>query len=255
MADVVIPKSIPCKFDEKGWAPCKIPSTNGLCSKHEKAKCVSCGGQALRSCDEGMGGLACGADLCLTCQHSMEGGTHVTKQVYKAQMREEAELSQTGKESERMLALRGVPTDVELPRHLEELLRAKSEDFNLAVCYILRIKHGLMGEFPAILKDSRIAVITPDKDAIVRIWSSLSPRDSEIISDFWMIYPKIGVGYRMCHDRSEQKQSKPYKIFSKEEIDLLFANTKKPFAWAPGLIGGSISQQHFDTIIQREVAA
>src|SRR4051812_43105570 len=99
MADVKMPESVPCKFDAKGWAPCKKPSTNGFCSKHEKEKCVSCGEQALRSCDAGMGGLSCGSSLCDTCKHSMEDSTHVVKEVYDVQVREQRELEKTGKES------------------------------------------------------------------------------------------------------------------------------------------------------------
>jgi len=254
MADVKMPKSVPCKFNAKGWAPCKKPSTKGLCSKHEKLKCVSCGQQALRSCAEGMGGLACGAPLCATCQHGTEDG-HVTKLLHEAQMGEEMELAQTGRESKRMLALRGVPTDIPLPSHLEALLKKKRTDFGLMTCYYLRIKHGLMGEFPAILKGKRIVVITPDKDSIIRVWQSLTPTDSEIVADSWMVNGKIGVAYRMCSDKFDQGQSRPYKIFSKKEIVALFTGEERPFEWAPGLIGGEVSKERFEALIQRELAA
>lgn len=254
MADVKMPKSVPCKFDATGWAPCKKPSANGWCSKHEKAKCVSCGGHAIRSCDAGMGGLCCGANLCGTCQHSLEDSKHVTKQVYDLQIKERSELETTGKESKRMLELRGVPTDIELPRHLEELLEGKHDGFSLKVCYYLRIKHNLMGTFPAILKDTKIVLITPDRESLVRVWESLRPRDSEIIADSWMVNEKIGVGYHMSSVDSERKESRPHRIFGKDEIDDLLAKDPQSFKWAPGLFGAEVSQQRFEQIIRQAAA-
>ena len=256
MADVEMPESVPCKFDTEGWAPCRKPSTNGLCSKHEKLRCISCGEQALRSCDAGMGGLACGAHLCGTCQHTLEGGgTHVIKAVYDAQSQEASELRRTGKESNRMLALRGVRTDVELPSHLEELLKGGREGFTLQICYLLVIKHGLMGTFPAILKDTKIVVITPDKDSIVRVWRSLRPTDSRIIVDSWMVSDELGVGYRMCSESSERAESRPHKIFAKAEIEGLFAKKKQPFEWTPGLFGAEMGERQFEALIEQELAA
>lgn len=257
MADVVMPKSVPCKFNAKGWAPCKKPSDNGFCSEHENLKCVCCAKQALRSCDAQMGGLACGAPLCETCQHSTEGGRiHVTKQVFDDQMSEEREYARTRKESKRMLASRGVPTDIEFPRHLKELLDSgKREDFNLMRCYYLRIKHGLMGEFPVITKNNRIVVITPDKDSMSQIWKSLAPKESEVVTAECIVNTAIGVGYFMREDKFEQELSKPYKIFSKEEIQVLFAKDTQPFQWAPGLLGAGISQQRFEELIQKELVA
>lgn len=87
MADVPF---IPCKFDKGGWAPCKKPSTNGLCSQHESLRCSSCGQQALTHCDEQMGGMACRSPLCETCHHSLlySGPMHVTKEVYAQQCAE-----------------------------------------------------------------------------------------------------------------------------------------------------------------------
>lgn len=254
MADVKMPDYVPCGFDAKGWKPCKKPSTNGFCSKHEIEKCVSCGEQAHRSCDAEMGGLVCGCSLCATCQHSMEGGgVHVTKEVYKLQSEEQLELVQTGKESKRMLALRGVRTDVELPRNLEELLKKVPDSFELKMCHFLRIKHGLMGTFPAILKDTEVMVITTDKDSIIRIWKSLKPRRSEIVTEVCMVNEQLGVCYTMASDEFDQTQSKPLKLFSKKDIEESFASNKQPFRWAPGLFGAEISEQQFTALIQQEL--
>jgi len=112
-----------------------------------------------------------------------------------------------------------------------------------------------MGEFPAVTKNNHIVVITPDKDTVIRVWQSLSPRDSEIVTAAWMINSIIGVGYHMPENEPEQKQSVPYKIFSKEEIQARFTEEPQPFKWAPGLLGASISQQRFEELIQKELVA
>ncbi|HNW71610.1 MAG TPA: hypothetical protein PKZ36_00660 [Candidatus Paceibacterota bacterium] len=87
MADAKLPKTIPCQFNAGGWNPCKKPTDNGWCSKHENLKCVSCGEKAVKSCDVQMGGLGCGSPLCKTCEHKPGGEWgHVTKEIAK-QMR------------------------------------------------------------------------------------------------------------------------------------------------------------------------
>ncbi len=199
MADVQILKNRPCKFDEKGWAPCKKPSNNGWCSKHENIKCVSCGEHAVRSCDTGMGGLSCGSPLCQTCQHSLHEYNHVTGKVYFAQCRERQEVEESGRESKRMLEERGVPTDLNLPCHLKELLEGDRIGWTSKPCWGLEIKHGLMGFFPAIVKKTKIVVIVSDKKSLFRVWSSLKPRDSKVISMECMVnnvYSSIRNGTR-----------------------------------------------------------
>lgn len=143
MADVKMPESIPCQFDKGGWAPCRKPSTNGWCSKHEKAKCISCGRQAHRPCDEGMGGLSCGALLCKTCEHGPDG-THITREVAEANRRREraeeeaTKASRTSKE-QRMHA------ELDVPLNRLELLKGDKSAWEIREYYFLQLEHGLMG--------------------------------------------------------------------------------------------------------------
>lgn len=70
MADVKMPKSIPCKFDQAWIGKCRKPSTNGWCSKHEKLKCAVCGKQATHECEHtGSSPFVCGEKLCDSCKH------------------------------------------------------------------------------------------------------------------------------------------------------------------------------------------
>jgi hypothetical protein len=251
MATVKMPESVPCQFDKGGWSPCEKPSDNGWCTEHENTTCGSCGQHATRSCDAEMGGLCCGTALCNDCQHDLEGGKHVTKEVYAAQLAERRGFEKNGRESKRMLARRGVPIDVELPRHLAELLLTKPEGFTLQLCHHLKLKHGLMGYFPALLKGKGIEIIaiSADRESIFRVWESLRPKDSELVSNVWMVNDRLGVGYRMIEDASERTQMLPHKIFSQTEIAELFAKDQHPFEWMPGLLGAGVSEDRFRQII------
>lgn len=70
MADMVMPKYLPCTFD-KGWAgKCGKPTDNGCCTEHEQLKCVCCGERAFRLCDyTGSMPCVCGQPLCRSCGH------------------------------------------------------------------------------------------------------------------------------------------------------------------------------------------
>ena len=68
-------------------------------------------------------------------------------------------------------------------------------------------------------------------------------------------WPARRRAYHMSSDKFDQEQSKPHKLFTKEEIAELFTKEKKPFEWAPGLFGASISKERFEALIQEEVAA
>lgn len=248
MADVKMPESVPCQFDRGGWAPCKKPSTNGWCSKHENATCSSCGEHATRSCDAQMGGLGCGTHLCDKCQHGRDG-KHVTSEVYAKERREEREFEGTGQESPRRLVEKGVPPGV--PKHLKALLAGDRSGYELMTCYALEIKHGLWGFFPAIQKGTKKIAIVSDKALIFRIWRSLEPRDSALIVSEYMVNFALGVVYPMQTNSFNQEQSRPLKIYTKEEVETLFQSDPKPFEWAPGLLGASTSQNQFDVLIEK----
>jgi hypothetical protein len=248
MADIVIPKSVPCQFGKTGWAPCKKPSTNGWCSEHENIACVSCGQHAVQKCDGQMGGLACGAPLCATCQHGSNGG-HITAEADAREQQEEREARMVGGETVRALTERGVPLG--LPKHLKELLEGDHKEYELTTCYMLEIKHGLMGFFPAIRTGTKKILITSDKALMFRVWRSLEPRDSRVIASEYMMNSVIGVAYPMAITDFEKEQSRPLKIFSTAEVDALFKAESSPFEWAPGLIGAQTSEIQFNALIEK----
>lgn len=254
MADVKMPKSIPCKFDAKGWAPCKKASTNGWCSKHEKAKCSSCGAQATQTCDEGIGGLACGQYLCDNCHHSLNDNNHVTDAVYQTQFQERTTQEETGVEPRWALVERGVPTDIPLPNNLAELLAGDRKGWNLVQCYALELTHTLMGVFPAVQKGTKIIFLTADKKSLFRVWRTLEPQSSNLVVQECMVNATGNVAYAMKEREWEMKESRPLKLYNPEEIEALFSADPAPFKWARGLIGGSSNPHNFLDQIQREEA-
>jgi hypothetical protein len=194
-----------------------------------------------------MGGLGCGANLCDKCLHGRDN-KHVTATVYAKEQREELEFMKTGQESPRMLAEKGVPLGV--PKHLKELLSGDRTGYELMTCYVLEIRHSLMGFFPAIRKGTKIIAIVSEKATIFRIWRSLAPKDSQLLASEYMVNKELGVVYHMKTSDFDQERSRPHKLFSTEEVNALFEAEESPFEWAKGLIGASIPEKEFKVRIE-----
>ena len=88
-----------CVFDLAWIGYCgrtDVRSGDRFCSEHTGKVCVSCGGEAVRECDQTGIQFVCCAPLCGECQHGVPergkegmfalGGGHVTKGEYERQM-------------------------------------------------------------------------------------------------------------------------------------------------------------------------
>ncbi len=195
-----------------------------------------------------MGGLGCGAYLCDKCQHGRDGN-HVSAALYLEEQSEEQELRVSGLESERMLQERGVPLG--LPKNLKELLHRNRSGYELMTCYALEIAHGLMGFFPAIQKGTKKMAIVSDKATIFRIWRSLEPSYSKLLLFEGLVNRELEVVYHMETSDFGQEQSRPLKLFSTDEVEMLFRADPNPFKWAPGILGASTSRDNFNALILR----
>ena len=244
MADVKMPKSIPCRFNTNGWAPqCKKPSDNGWCSQHEGLECRSCGEQAVKSCDAQMGGLGCGAPLCSTCEHGESGG-HVTKQVAEENRRKEKE------EREALIASRTSPVrrmnEEGVPANLFELLKGdwREDGYELRKVYFLELEHGLMGFFPAILSsDDKRIVFTDNLRLLEKVWQTLEPRKAKLREKTAYISESAGILFIDTESPKEREESVPRKLLTETEFHNLVSSEEEPFRWARGLSGGRISRQ------------
>ena len=251
MADIVMPHSVPCQFEESWVGTCKKPSTNGWCSKHEALKCCSCGKKAVRDCEH-TSSLVCGAPLCATCHHSLTGDEHITKEVYDHQVvarRKEKEAKETSRTSRvQRLNTNG------LPANAFELVKGdwKVAGYKLEQCYFLQLTHGLMAFFPAIVESDKHIVITIDRSLLAEVWKLLEPRGSKIGSVICYVNAEKGIAYPFVKDQDEQEKAVPEKLLDRRGFDKLIAEFEEPFRWAPGLIGGRyIDKEEFLEFITR----
>lgn len=251
MADVKMPDSVPCLFDKKGWAPCKKPSTNGWCSKHENLVCASCGKKATRSCDAQMGGLLCGVDICDNCGHSPEDGSHVSLEVVRAYH------DRRRAEGEAAIASRNSPVqmmndELGVSLNLTELLKGDTGAWPIVEFYYLELEHGLMAFFPATVGNTKRIVITVDKGLIVKVWETLPRRESKVGTSHGyynkersILYPILG------HSDYDKETSRPQKVLTESEFDQMSMGGVNSFRWASGLFGGrDVSEEEFSRKVQ-----
>jgi hypothetical protein len=242
-----MPKSIPCQFDSKGWAPCKKPSNNGWCTKHEGLQCSSCGIQATQSCDAGIGGLACGSPLCDTCRHLND--THVTKEIADDDLRKrraerEARIASRTSPKRRMNETLGVPLT------LFELLKGdwRAEGYEIRKVYFLELEHGLMGFFPAILtSDAERIIFTIDILLLEKVWKILPPKKAKLQERLGYVNEQLGVVY-LDAPTPEREDREPSRLLTDKEFSALLDSAEKPFKWASGLLGADHLKE--DTFLQ-----
>lgn len=255
MADVRMPKSIPCKFKIAWSGKCGKPSTNGWCSKHERSKCAAgCGRKAVRSCGETSGPFCCGANLCNSCKHSVRipgelpGPDHVSAEVYKVQREKEDRLKKEDRESDESLLARGVPLG--LPRHLKELQVGDQTGYKLAPIFLLELDHTLMGFFPAEVKGTKRILMSTDRLLMFKVWRSLEPQKSKMTTVQSYVNEELGICYPINGSSDyELKSSRPHRLLSEAELES-FLKVKDSLKWASGLFGADCSQDDFEWIIE-----
>ncbi len=232
-----MPKSKPCLLEVSWVGKCDKPSTNGWCSKHENLKCCSCGAKATQDCDHGSS-LICGAPLCETCQHSLDGDRHVTGAVYKEQTdkrkQEEVAVEQSRKSLEQRFNGEGIPSN------LFELFKKdpKEQGYRLDKVFFLQLTHGLMAFYPAVIDAEKRVIACLDRSLLIEVWKTLEPRDSKMGSMICYVNMQKGVAYPNADEQYGQERSKPEKILTRNEYEEIRKKTPHAITWAPGLIGG-----------------
>lgn len=137
------------------------------------------------------------------------------------------------------------------PENLKALIESNPEGYKLRFIFSLQLKHGLMGYFPAIVAGSRRVVLTLDKEALMKVWKSLSPRSSEMVTSLAYVNEETMTAYPILGtNKYDLEESKPQFLFSKEELELRLRckndmGGEPYFKWAPGLIGDEMSRAEF----------
>ncbi|MDD5340942.1 MAG: hypothetical protein PHC97_00720 [Patescibacteria group bacterium] len=121
---------------------------------------------------------------------------------------------------------------------LGHLLGQDLAGWQIAYYHCLKLKHGLMGYFPAITTATVDAtepeiVGVLDKKLLRKVWQTLPKREAKIDTLLVLANTEKGIAFDLKGD----VEIMPLKIFSKKEIDELLTK-ENPFRWSPGLIGG-----------------
>lgn len=249
MPDVKTPKTIPCKFDH---GRCGKPTDNGLCTRHSKTRCVSCGKQATQSCDHPMGGLVCGSPLCGTCKHVDD--KHVTRSV-ASRIHRQKKAEEDAKVASRKSKEQRIDPKLNIPMNLFELLKGdwKSKGWILSKIYLMELEHGLMGFFPALVAscDKRV-VITTDLRLLEKVWKIIEPVSARLSCHVAYVNEDLVFAYVDESDQYDRENSGPLPILNEVEFKEL-SDDKEPFVWAPGLLGGSsMSRSDFNKLMREQ---
>jgi hypothetical protein len=167
----------------------------------------------------------------------LEGSEHVTEAIYKEQTekrnREENARKQSRATSEQRLDENGNPAN------LFELLKKdpREQGYYLQKVFFLKLEHGLMAFFPAVIDQEKRVIVCLDKSLLVDVWKSLEPRASKMDSLMCFVNEQKGISYSYDDHQYEQERIKPEKILTRKEYEVIRVKTPDAIAWAPGLIG------------------
>lgn len=143
----------------------------------------------------------------------------------------------------------GVPKGV--PANLAELIGGPHEGYVLKWGYVLQLKHGLMGYFPAIVKNTKLQILSTDVELLKRVWKMLTPRQSEMTACLLYLNEKLQIAFPVLGtDQFYLKESQPLRLFLQADFDELTVGGKNPFGWAPGLVGDDMNLQEFRETIE-----
>jgi hypothetical protein len=257
MADATMSESTPCQFDAGGWNPCEKPSDNGWCSEHEDLKCRSCGERAITKCHAQMGGLACGALLCASCEHG-GSSTHITKEAANA-LRESERAEQNARAESRTSPVRRMNVELGVPTTLFELLKGDwwEEGYVLESIYYLLLRHGLMPAFPAVFSSNADRIVfASDLSLLERVWRTLEPRPANLNRQSAYVNQELGIAYLCASNPNEQQGREPHRLITATEVEWMTKESEEPFKWPSGLMGDKfLTRETFLTQLEAEATA
>ncbi len=133
---------------------------------------------------------------------------------------------------------------------------AEVEKWPIKMGHCLELEHGLMGNFPAIIKGQmegkypRPVLMFEKEPLISKVWPLMSKRESKLSSQTYYVSEELGVAFpvRMAEFMIEgawPEPIPPVRFLTKEELDRIIAENPNPFEWAPGLIGPDMNADEF----------
>lgn len=125
------------------------------------------------------------------------------------------------------------------PQTLFEAKKLQGENgFSLQDVFVLELKHGLMGCFPAVIDSTDEPVACLDLEVLKRVWPLLRCREAKVTTIRALASAKHGLAFNL--DSLSGDDVPPLKILTHEGFDDLTRQFEEPFRWAYGLVGGDL---------------
>jgi hypothetical protein len=140
-------------------------------------------------------------------------------------------------------------------KSLKEFLAEKNHHgaFRLAIGHYAELQHGLMGTFPAIESESGEVVMTTDPELLKRVCATLPPRQFKFGTQLIYVNILTGVAYSILGTTElALEKAIPFQTLTQTRFEELIKQ-KRPFKWAPGLVGNDMTAEEFKETL--EVAA
>jgi hypothetical protein len=115
---------------------------------------------------------------------------------------------------------------------LKELVDKDLSGFKIIKTYLIKLKHNLMGLFPALLSEFDEPFLCETPDIVKQVAEFLEPRNVDIDVVWVLYYPALGYGF----DLSDFKISRKCLLVINSKCLSKICKKKKPFKWAYGLI-------------------
>lgn len=117
------------------------------------------------------------------------------------------------------------------PKTLGEVKEQRLSGYELKTGYLLVLKHGLMGTFPALIAEGDELFVCTDKQLLEMVWEKIQKRPARVIELQLYANEAEGVGFNVgVGDNAES-----IAILSRERFDAL-TEKEEAFKWAPGLL-------------------
>ncbi|MCK5285923.1 MAG: hypothetical protein KAJ58_01705 [Candidatus Pacebacteria bacterium] len=117
-----------------------------------------------------------------------------------------------------------------IPKNLGEVMREDLSGYKLKKGYFLRLKHGLMGTFPAIITEGEKFFVCINKDLLKQVWGLLPKRNATVTE--LLLY--VNLEKNLCFSSGAGDNAEPIHILSEKEFETL-SGIKGSFIWASGL--------------------
>ncbi|NQT49500.1 hypothetical protein HQ571_02275 [Candidatus Kuenenbacteria bacterium] len=126
---------------------------------------------------------------------------------------------------------------------LADVMNEDLNRFQIRRGYMLILKHGLMGVFPAIITENTEPVVCLDKELLKKAGLLLPERPFTVVEIIMLASAELAVGFNVSNDVDEK--TKPFFILTETEFERRVKDEERPFRWAPGLIGAGMDREHY----------